>query len=106
MARSLQVRLDHVSTAAVEIVRASVLGDSEAAPAIQRAAAARICDRSGLREEVSQFVVDRGDRVEVLAVLGYADAEKALERSVQGSVPPLAREVGDCVDQPAWLRGP
>lgn len=65
MARSLHVRLDEASAAALEIVRASGLSDSEAVRTALREAATRRRVRSVLREEVLRLAADEGDREEM-----------------------------------------
>jgi hypothetical protein len=63
--RSLHVRLDDASAAALDIIREDGLSDSEAVRAALREAAARRRTRSALREEVSRLVADEGDREEM-----------------------------------------
>ena len=65
MARSLHVRLDDASAAALEIVRAGSLSDSEAVRTALREAAARRRLRSALRDEVSRLAADDDDREEM-----------------------------------------
>jgi antitoxin component of RelBE/YafQ-DinJ toxin-antitoxin module len=65
MARSLHVRLDDSSAAALDVVRADGLTDSEAVRTALREAAARRRVRSALREEVAQVAADEGDREEM-----------------------------------------
>jgi hypothetical protein len=65
MSRSLHVRLDDASAAALEIVRASGLSDSEAVRTALQEAAARRRVRSALREEVLRLAVDQDDREEM-----------------------------------------
>jgi hypothetical protein len=65
MARSLHVRLDDTSAAALEIVRAGSLTDSEAVRTALREAAARRRVRSAIREEVERIAADDGDREEM-----------------------------------------
>lgn len=65
MARSLHVRLDDTSAAALEVVRASGMTDSEAVRAALREAAARRRSRSALREEVLRLAADEADREEM-----------------------------------------
>jgi hypothetical protein len=65
MARSLHVRLDDASVAALEIVRASGMSDSEAVRTALREAAARRRARSALREEVLRLSHDEADREEM-----------------------------------------
>lgn len=68
MSRSLHVRLDDASAAALEIVRASGLTDSEAVRTALREAAARRRVRSAIREEVRLVSADEGDREEMRIV--------------------------------------
>ena len=68
MPRSLHVRLDDASTAALEVVRAGGLTDSEAVRTALREAAARRRVRSALREEVRRVAADEGDREEMRIV--------------------------------------
>ena len=68
MARSLHVRLDDASMAALEVVRAEGLSDSEAVRTALREAAARRRIRSILRDEVSRLAVDENDREEMRLV--------------------------------------
>ena len=65
MARSLHVRLDDASAAALDVVRASGMSDSEAVRTALREAAARRRVRSAIREEVRLVAVDEGDRQEM-----------------------------------------
>ena len=65
MPRSLHVRLDDASAAALEIVRAGGLTDSEAVRTALREAAARRRVRSALREEVRLVAADESDRKEM-----------------------------------------
>ena len=65
MPRSLHVRLDDASAAALEIVRAGDMSDSEAVRVALREAAARRRARSALREEVESIAADEGDREEM-----------------------------------------
>ena len=68
MARSLHVRLDDASAAALEIVRAGGLTDSEAVRAALQEAAARRRVRSAIREEVRSLAADERDREEMRLV--------------------------------------
>ena len=68
MARSLHVRLDDASMAALEVVRAEGLSDSEAVRTALREAAARRRVRSILRDEVSRLAADQSDREEMRLV--------------------------------------
>lgn len=65
MARSLHVRLDDASAAALEIVRAGELSDSEAVRMALREAAARRRLRSAVRDEVRLLAADTRDREEM-----------------------------------------
>ncbi|MDQ6725705.1 MAG: hypothetical protein M3066_06020 [Actinomycetota bacterium] len=65
MARSLHVRLDDVSAAALDVVRASGMSDSEAVRTALREAAARRRVRSALRDEVGRVAADEADREEM-----------------------------------------
>jgi hypothetical protein len=66
--RSLHVRLDDASAAALDIVRADGLTDSEAVRTALREAAARRRTRSAVREEVRRLGADEGDREEMRIV--------------------------------------
>lgn len=68
MTRSLHVRLDDSSAAALEIVRAGGLTDSEAVRAALREAAARRRIRSALRDEVQRISTDKVDREEMRVI--------------------------------------
>jgi antitoxin component of RelBE/YafQ-DinJ toxin-antitoxin module len=63
--RSLHVRLDDASSAALDIVRGDGLTDSEAVRTALREAAARRRVRSAIRVEVRQLVADERDREEM-----------------------------------------
>jgi hypothetical protein len=65
MARSLHVRLDDASAAALKIVRAGGLTDSEAVRTALREAAVRRRVRSAVRDEVRVLADDEGDREEM-----------------------------------------
>jgi hypothetical protein len=65
VARSLHVRLDDASAAALEIVRGDGLSDSEAVRTALREAAARRRVRSALREEARRLAGDERDRDEL-----------------------------------------
>ena len=65
MARSLHVRLDDASAAALEIVRGDGLNDSEAVRTALREAAARRRVRSSIRAEVRRLAADDRDREEM-----------------------------------------
>lgn len=68
MARSLHVRLDPTAAAALDIVRADGLSDSEAVRTALREAAARRRTRSALREEAARLAADPEDRAEMEAI--------------------------------------
>jgi hypothetical protein len=65
VSKSLHVRLDDVSSAALDIVRAGALSDSEAVRLALREAAARRTARSAIRAEVAALAADEGDREEM-----------------------------------------
>ena len=65
MARSLHVRLDYASAAALEIVRGGEFSDSEAVRMALREAAARRRLRSVVRDEVRMLAADTRDREEM-----------------------------------------
>jgi antitoxin component of RelBE/YafQ-DinJ toxin-antitoxin module len=66
--RSLHVRLDDSSAAALDIVRAGGMTDSEAVRTALREAAARRRIRSQLREEVHRVAADENDRAEMRVI--------------------------------------
>jgi hypothetical protein len=68
MARSLHVRLDDASEAALDLVRASVASDSEAVRTALREAAARRRIRSAVRAEVLRLANDEADREEMALI--------------------------------------
>ena len=68
MGRSLHVRLDDASAAALDVVRAEGMTDSQAVRAALREAAARRRSRAALREEVRALAEDIADRDEMRAV--------------------------------------
>lgn len=68
VARSLHVRLDDASVAALEIVRAGELSDSEAVRTALREAAARRRLRSAVRAEVRVLAADEDDRAEMRVI--------------------------------------
>ena len=68
MTRSLHVRLDDASAAALDVVRGDGLTDSEAVRTALREAAARRRVRSALREEVRRLAADEADREEMRIV--------------------------------------
>jgi len=63
--RSLHIRLDDSAAAALEVVRADGLTDSEAVRTALREAAARRRVRSAIREEVRRLAADQADREEM-----------------------------------------
>jgi hypothetical protein len=65
MPRSLHVRLDDSSAAALEVVRADGLTDSEAVRTALRESAARRRTRAAIREEVRRLSADQRDRDEM-----------------------------------------
>lgn len=65
MARSLHVRLDATSSAALDVVRAGGMTDSEAVRTALREAAARRRVRSAIRDEVRRVAADANDREEM-----------------------------------------
>jgi Arc/MetJ-type ribon-helix-helix transcriptional regulator len=68
VARSLHVRLDDASAAALDVVRAEGLNDSEAVRTALREAAVRRRTRPALREEVRRLAEDAGDREEMRVI--------------------------------------
>jgi len=68
MPRSLHVRLDDDSAAALEVVRGGAMTDSEAVRTALRESAARRRVRSALRAEVARIVADDVDRKEMRVV--------------------------------------
>lgn len=68
MARSLHVRLDDASAAALDVVRAHGLTDSQAVRAALQEAAERRRRRASLREEVRLLASDAADLAEMQAV--------------------------------------
>lgn len=65
MSRSLHVRLDDASAAALDVVRAGGMTDSEAVRTALREAAGRRRVRSAIREEVRLVAADEVDREEM-----------------------------------------
>lgn len=65
MARSIHVRLDDASDAALAVVRTAAMTDSEAVRTALREAAARRRVRSAIREEVQGVAADEADREEM-----------------------------------------
>lgn len=68
MARSIHVRLDETSAAALEIVRATDMTESEAVRTALREAAARRRVRSAIVREVAELAADAEDRAEMRAI--------------------------------------
>jgi len=68
MPRSLHVRLDDGSQAALDVIRAEGLTDSEAVRTALREAAARRRTRSAIREEVRRLAADERDRDEMRVI--------------------------------------
>lgn len=65
MARSIHVRLDDSAAAALEIVRATAMSDSEAVRTALQEAAARRRVRSAIAREVAELASDVDDRAEM-----------------------------------------
>jgi antitoxin component of RelBE/YafQ-DinJ toxin-antitoxin module len=80
VARSLHVRLDEASAAALRIVRGEGLTDSEAVRTALREAAATRRLRSSLAAEVAALAADEADREEMRVVREEMD-ELAPERN-------------------------
>ena len=68
MARSIHVCLDDSSTAALNVLRADGLSDSEAVRTALREAAVRRRTRSAIQQEVRDLVADDHDREEMRRV--------------------------------------
>lgn len=68
MARSLHVRLDDASAAALDVVRAEGLNDSQAVRTALQEAAERRRGRAAVREEVRVIADDAADREELRAI--------------------------------------
>jgi hypothetical protein len=68
MARSLHVRLDESSEAALRLVRGEEMSDSEAVRAALVESAARRRTRAAIAAEVKRLATDEGDRSEMQAV--------------------------------------
>jgi Arc/MetJ-type ribon-helix-helix transcriptional regulator len=68
MSRSLHVRLDDSSTAALSIIRNGGLSDSEAVRTALREAAARRRVRSSIVAEVQRLAADDTDRAEMRTI--------------------------------------
>ena len=65
MGKSLHVRLDDTSAAALSVVRSGELSDSEAVRTALREAAARRRVRSSIAAEVERLAADDADRAEM-----------------------------------------
>lgn len=78
--RSLHVRLDDASAAALKIVRGDGLTDSEAVRTALQEAAARRRVRSALRQEVRRIASDEDDREEM----------RVIREQLAALAPPLA----------------
>ena len=68
MSRSIHVRLDEASSAALDVVRGHGLTDSEAVRTALREAAARRRTRSMLRDEVRRLAASESDREEMRVI--------------------------------------
>jgi Arc/MetJ-type ribon-helix-helix transcriptional regulator len=68
MARSLHVRLDDSSAAALSVVRGDAMSDSEAVRTALREAAARRYARSSIAAEVASLAADEDDRAEMRVI--------------------------------------
>jgi len=68
VARSLHVRLDDASAAALDVVRAEGLNDSQAVRAALQEAADRRRSRAAVRDEVRRIAEDADDREEMRAI--------------------------------------
>lgn len=68
VSRSLHVRLDDSSIAALSIIRNDGLSDSEAVRTALRETAAKRRTRSSIATEVQRLTSDRDDRAEMRAV--------------------------------------
>jgi Arc/MetJ-type ribon-helix-helix transcriptional regulator len=68
MGRSLHVRLDDSSAAALSVIRSDGLSDSEAVRTALREAAARRRARSSIAAEVRRLAADEDDRAEMSAI--------------------------------------
>ncbi len=79
MTRSVHVRLDDASAAALDIVRATEMTESEAVRTALQEAAARRRVRSSIQDEVAQLADDAADRAEMHLIreemAGLAPAE-------------------------------
>jgi hypothetical protein len=66
--RSIHVRLDRISAAALDVIRADGYNDSEAVRTALREAAARRRVRSALAREAAALAADASERVEMQAI--------------------------------------
>jgi hypothetical protein len=73
VARSLHVRLDEASAAALDVVRAEGLNDSEAVRTALNEAAARPRSPSALRDEAGRMAADAADREEMRLIRQQMD---------------------------------
>jgi hypothetical protein len=73
MARSIHVRLDDESAAALNAVRAAGMTDSEAVRAALREAAARRRARASIAAEVQRLAADEADREEMRVIREQMD---------------------------------
>jgi hypothetical protein len=73
MARSLHVRLDDASVAALDVVRADGLNDSEAVRTALREAAERRRTRSAVRDEARRLAADAEDREQMRLIRAQMD---------------------------------
>jgi hypothetical protein len=81
MARSLHVRLDDASAAALDVVRAEGLNDSQAVRTALQEAAERRRGRAAVRDEVGRIARDAADREEMQAIREHmAELAPAAER--------------------------
>jgi Arc/MetJ-type ribon-helix-helix transcriptional regulator len=71
--RSLHVRLDDASVAALDVVRADGLNDSEAVRTALREAADRRRSRSAVRDEARRLAADADDREEMRLIREQMD---------------------------------
>jgi hypothetical protein len=77
VSRSLHVRLDDSSAAALSIVRVGEMSDSEAVRIALRETAARRRSRSAIAAEVERLAADPDDRAAVARVMADMDAVAA-----------------------------
>jgi len=68
MSKSLHVRLDESSAAALDVIRSDGSSDSEAVRTALRETAARRRVRSSIVAEVQQLAADEVDRAEIRAI--------------------------------------